>query len=54
MGKIRRIRVRGEQRKNPDAALVAQVIIQLGREIWEREERARQLAEPDAAEDERP
>lgn len=38
MGKIRRIRVRGQQRKHPDAALIAQAIIQLGREIAAREE----------------
>jgi hypothetical protein len=34
MSKIHRIRVRGRQRKNPDAALLAEAIIQLGREQW--------------------
>jgi len=42
MGKIHRIRVRGNQRKHPNAALIAQAIIQLGREIWEREQREAQ------------
>jgi hypothetical protein len=42
MGKVYRIRVRGKQRKHPDAALVAQAIIQLGRELWEREQQRQQ------------
>jgi hypothetical protein len=47
MGKIRRIRIRGKQRTHPDAALVAQAIIQLGREIWEREQREAREAKPE-------
>ncbi|MYW94949.1 hypothetical protein G3I59_31210 [Amycolatopsis rubida] len=45
MRKARRIRVRGAPRKNPDVELVAQAIIQLGREIWEREKRDQQADE---------
>lgn len=41
MGKVNRIRVRGAPRKDPDAALVAQAIIQLGRELWEKEQAQR-------------
>ena len=35
---IRRIRIRGEQRKHPDVALVAQAVMQLGREMYMREQ----------------
>jgi hypothetical protein len=49
MGKVRRIRVRGKQRKHPDAALVAEAIIQLGRELWAKDQaRQQQLAAPTA------
>lgn len=44
MGKVRRIRVWGKQRKHPDAALVAQAIIQLGRELWESRQAEQQEA----------
>lgn len=46
MGKVHRIHVRGKQRKDPDAALVAQAIILLGRELWEKRQARRGDAPP--------
>jgi hypothetical protein len=46
MGKVRRIRVRAIRRKHPDAALVAQAIIQLGRELWAAEQAKQQSVTP--------
>ncbi len=46
MGKIHRIRVRGKQRSRPDAALVAQAIIQLGRELREQDQQAQAEKKP--------
>ena len=52
MGNIRRIRVRGKPRAHPDAALVAEAIIQLGRELWAKEQARRQRAtRPDTSTD---
>jgi len=45
MAREYRIRVRGKQRKDADATLVAQAIVLLGRELWRRaDEQAKQQA----------
>jgi len=42
MGREYRIRVRGRQRPDSDAELVAQAIVQIARELWKQADEAAQ------------
>jgi len=44
MGREYRVQVRGRQRPDSDAALVAQAIVQIARELWKQADEAEQAA----------